>query len=154
MMLIDLIGIVLAIFGSGLAVYSLESTSNVRAVFAAAGALLVLSIQYWMIGLWPLSLLQLALVASDLVVIALGSSTLYEEVRTWERGFATSMAILSMMILLLSLLPRVTGKSFTTRILIPLSPEMAPYLLMHGLLLITGALALAAALKLGGGDEE
>ncbi|HDI86501.1 MAG TPA: hypothetical protein ENF83_03755 [Candidatus Korarchaeota archaeon] len=152
MTLIDLVGLALAIAGSGLAIYSLESTSNVRIVFAAAGALLSLSIMYWAIGLWPLSLLQLALAASDLVIIALGSSTLNEEVRTWERGFAAAMSLLTLTILLLSLLPTVAGKEFGERVLIPLSPEISPYLLMHGLLLISGSLALAAALRLGG-DE-
>ncbi|MDK2463241.1 MAG: hypothetical protein QI223_00485 [Candidatus Korarchaeota archaeon] len=149
---IDLVGLALAIAGSGLAIYSLESTSNVRIVFAAAGALLSLSIMYWIIGLWPLSLLQLALAASDLVIIALGSSTLNEEVRAWERGFAAAMSLLTLTILLLSLLPTVAGKELGERILIPLSPEISPYLLMHGLLLISGSLALAAALRLGG-DE-
>jgi len=38
------------------------------------------------VGLWPLSLPQLALVATDLVIIVLGSSTLNEEVRAWERS--------------------------------------------------------------------
>ena len=153
MTLIDVVGIGLAVFGSGLALYSLEGTSNVRVVFAAAGALLTLSILYWAVGLWPLSLLQLALVASDLVIIALGSSMLYEEVRTWERGFAAAMALLTLTVLLLSLLPHVASKELSSRILIPLSPEISPYLLMHGLLLIAGSLALAAALRLGG-DEE
>ena len=153
MTLIDAVGLALAVAGSGLAIYSLESVSNVRIVFAAAGALLSLSMMYWVVGLWPLSLLQLALVASDLVIIALGSSTLNEEVRSWEKGFAAAMAILTFMILLLSLLPTVSGRGTVTRVMIPLSPEISPYLLMHGLLLISGSLALAAALRLGGEGE-
>jgi len=46
MTLVDVVGLTLAVAGSGLAIYSLESVSNVRIVFVAAGALLSLSIMY------------------------------------------------------------------------------------------------------------